>query len=181
MAVFITSDLHIGHDRDFLYSPRGFNNIYEHDLELVKNWNSRITDDDTVYILGDIMLNDVEYGRNIFNQLAGSKIIILGNHDTDAKINFYPQLRGVIDVKYADMLRVGKRHFYLSHYPMCIGCRKYLYNLCGHVHTKDKWLNWDDNQCYHVELDAHNMSPISINEIIEDIKIKLQTITKEER
>lgn len=29
--IFLTSDLHFGHQREFLYGPRGFNTIQEHD------------------------------------------------------------------------------------------------------------------------------------------------------
>ena len=37
--IFVTSDLHFGHDRGFLYEPRGFSNIEDHDEAVIANWN----------------------------------------------------------------------------------------------------------------------------------------------
>ena len=84
--IWITSDLHFGHQREFLYEPRGFTSIYDHDEEIIKNWNSVVDIDDDVYILGDIMLNDNEYGIKLFKRLKGKIHIIRGNHDTDARM-----------------------------------------------------------------------------------------------
>ena len=39
---YFTSDLHIGHDKDFIWKARGFNSIEEHDTQILKNWNSII-------------------------------------------------------------------------------------------------------------------------------------------
>ena len=47
--IFVTSDLHFGHDRGFLYEPRGFDNIEDHDEAVIANWNSVVNEDDDVY------------------------------------------------------------------------------------------------------------------------------------
>ena len=56
--IYFTSDLHFGHNREFIWGPRGFKSSWEHDETIVKNWNSLITEEDDVYILGDLMLGD---------------------------------------------------------------------------------------------------------------------------
>ena len=68
----------------------------------------------------------------------------------------------------------------MSHYPTITSNHDYnkplnkrLINLCGHTHTKDKFADWDKGIIYHVELDAHNNTPVNIEEIIKDIEIKL--------
>ena len=33
--VYITSDLHFGHNQSFLYEPRGFSSIGEHDRVII--------------------------------------------------------------------------------------------------------------------------------------------------
>ena len=174
--VYITSDLHLGHDKDFIYKSRGFDNIYDHDRTIIKNWNELITDEDYVYILGDIMLGDVDYGCSCFNQLCGLKHIIIGNHDTENKIERYKDLRGVIDINYADVLKYHKYSFYLSHYGSLTSnykpLKKSLISLCGHTHTTDKFEDWDKGFIYHCELDAHGMKPINIEDIIKDLEDK---------
>ena len=170
--IFLTSDLHLGHQKDFLYSPRGFDNIYDHDKAIIKNWNAIVEDDDLVYILGDIMLNDCSYGSSCFNQLKGYKRIILGNHDTEAKINDYPNLRGVESISFADQIRKGKYTFFLCHYPTFVDNfdrgRKF-YCLHGHTHSPDKFQIMD-HCCYNVALDAHDMKPIALDDIVSDIQ-----------
>lgn len=175
---YFTSDLHIGHNRGFMYEPRGFDSIYDHDQMLIAKWNSIVNDDDIVYILGDIMLNDNEYGRKIFNQLKGIKVIVRGNHDTDTRWDdIYPTMRGVIRLTNAEYFTYGKYHFYLSHYPTMTSnlekesLKKCLINLYGHTHQKSNFYN-DIPFMYHVGMDSHNNAPVDIETIIADCEAK---------
>ena len=74
--IFVTSDLHFGHDRGFLYEPRGFDNIEDHDEAVIANWNSVVNEDDDVYVLGDLMLNDNAHGVECIKRLNGTIHII---------------------------------------------------------------------------------------------------------
>ena len=46
--IFLTSDTHFGHDREFLWGPRGFRSSIEHDEAVIANWNSVVGEDDDV-------------------------------------------------------------------------------------------------------------------------------------
>lgn len=177
LRVFVCSDTHLGHNKDFLYAPRGFTNIQEHNEAVVRNWNSEITDDDIVYHLGDVVLGDIDTGIEYLKQLKGQIKIIPGNHDTPSKIARYQELENVEVLPLAYLLKYKKYMFYLSHYPTL--CSNYdvdkplkarVINLCGHRHTNDAWEDWDKGLIYHVELDAHNCYPILLDEIIEVLK-----------
>ena len=179
MEVYVTSDLHFGHNRDFLYGSRGFNNIYEHDKAIIDNWNSIVNEEDLVYILGDIMLNDNDYGCKCFNQLNGFKEIILGNHDSDTRKELYNNLHGVLDVSLAKIIKYDKYRFFLCHYPTITSNHDYekplknrVINLCGHTHTNDKFKDWDKGYIYHCELEAHDMKPINMDSVVKDIEQK---------
>lgn len=184
--IWITSDLHFGHQQNFLWAPRGFSSIDEHDKQIIKNWNELVADNDIVYVLGDLMLNDDAYGRSCFNQLKGFKYLVIGNHDTDTRLIFYPFLKGVEDVQYAYRLQYKKYHFFLTHYPTLTGnfddkkLHTKIINLCGHTHTKDPFIDLDKGIIYHCELDAHNNYPIALDKIIEDIKIKYNEVNENE-
>lgn len=178
--IYITSDLHLCHDRQFLYEPRGFNSIKEHDLAIVKNWNSVVEWDDDVYVLGDLMLNDDSHGMYLWNQLKGNKHIILGNHDSSIRIENYKKSHNTEVLGYGYPLKYNGYNFFLSHYPTLTSnfdidkpLKRRTINLCGHVHTKDRFYDWDKGLIYHCELDANNNVPIALNNIIEDIKEKL--------
>ena len=174
--VYFTSDLHLGHDKDFIYKERGFDNINSHDIAILKNWNSVVTPDDIVYVLGDLMLGDNSTGMSILKQLNGTIYIILGNHDTDPRIALYKTLPYVADISFADRIRYKGYTFFLSHYPMCTGnlddgapIKARVINLCGHSHIKNRFKDMDKGLIYHVEIDCHNNFPISFDEILFDI------------
>lgn len=129
--------------------------------------------EDDVYILGDLMLNDNDTGIKLLKSLKGKIHIILGNHDTDARVELYNNCYNVVEICYATIIKYGKYHFYLSHYPTLTANKEKhlsecLINLCGHTHTPDKWADWDKGIIYHVECDAHNCTPVLIDDIIND-------------
>lgn len=172
--IYFTSDLHLDHDKDFIYKERGFDDIHSHNLAILNNWNSVVTPDDTVYILGDLMLGDNSMGTSILNQLNGIIHIILGNHDTDSRIALYKTLPQVADITFADRIRYRGYSFFLSHYPMCTGngdkeLKRAIINLHGHTHQKINYVYENGNRMYHVGVDSHNMQPISIDDIITEI------------
>jgi calcineurin-like phosphoesterase family protein len=171
--IWITSDTHLGHDRDFIWGLRGFKNVYEHDEEIIKRWNSVVREEDIVYHLGDVMLGDNSYGLSCLKQLNGYIYIALGNHDTDVRETLYQQCHNVVDVEMGYRFKIGKRNFILSHYPQLvanIGSDKPIYSLHGHTHSKEKWS--DVYHAYNVNLDAHDCTPVNINKILKDIKEK---------
>ena len=173
--VYFTSDLHIGHDKDFIWRPRGFSSIEEHDTEIIKRWNNIITPEDTVYILGDLCMseNETEWNR-VYKVLNGKKFIIWGNHDTNNKIIKYETEYNMTYLGFAYLYKYNKKKmFYLSHYPTYTTNYKDnknpLINLFGHTHQKNNF--FDNNpDMYHVGLDSHNCTPVSIEEIIKDIE-----------
>lgn len=172
--IYFTSDLHLGHDKDFIYKERGFDNISSHNIAILKNWNSVVTSDDVVYVLGDLMLGDNSAGMSILKQLNGTIYIILGNHDTNSRITLYKTLPRVADISFADRIRYRGYTFFLSHYPMCTGngdkeLKRAVINLHGHTHQRINYTNENGNRMYHVGVDSHNMQLISIDDIIEEI------------
>ena len=180
MMVYFTSDLHFCHDREFIYGPRGFKSVHEMNEAIVSNWNKLITWEDEVYVLGDIMLNDIDQGIKLWNQLAGKKHIILGNHDVGNRPDLYTKCHDTTVEGYAMPIRIDHRNFYLSHYPSITdhyhegeSFRNCVINLCGHSHTKDRFADIDKGLIYHVELDAHDIRPVSLDQIIEDLKKRL--------
>lgn len=176
--IWICSDLHFGHDKDFIYGPRGFDSIEEHDKTIIKNWNELVSWNDEVWLLGDCMLGDNEAGCRKLNQLAGQIYIIAGNHDTATRIQMYVNIRPTIHVMgLAYIIKYQGYHFYLSHYPTIVSnydddkpLKRKLINICGHSHTQNKFKDIDKGLIYHAELDAHNNKPILLDTIIEDIK-----------
>lgn len=169
--IYFTSDTHFCHNKPFLYEPRGFKSIEEHDETIVKNWNSIIKPEDEVYHLGDVMLINNEKGIEYLKSLNGKIHLILGNHCTDTRIELYESCPNIVEIVHAAQIKYKKNYFFLCHYPTCVGNfddNKKIWCLCGHSHTKDKFVDMD-KKSYHVELDCQNNFPIEITNIIKDI------------
>lgn len=177
--IYFTSDLHLNHNKDFLYKPRGFDNVWDMNRAIVENWNSVVNPDDDVFVLGDLMLGGDAFTQdslNLIKSLKGRIHIILGNHDTDNRIElYYKDLYNVVSISFAERLKYNGYTFFLCHFPVLCsnvddkGLKHRTICLCGHAHTKDRFVDMNKGYIYHVELDAHDMKPVSIEEIIEDI------------
>lgn len=176
--VFVTSDLHFGHDKEFLWKPRGFASVEEMNQTIVKNWNSVVSAEDHVYILGDLMLGSLD-NINWVRQLNGNLHIVLGNHDTDQREKEYMKLENVVEIACAIRFKYNKYHFFLTHFP-CITdnlnkecLQQATLNLFGHTHQKTKFFE-ERPYMYHVGMDAHNCYPVEIETIIKDMKNKIK-------
>ena len=174
--IFVTSDTHFGHDREFLFAPRGFTSIQEHDAAVIANWNSVVGPDDVVYHLGDVMLNDNEHGLECLRQLNGNIKIIPGNHDTDKRIELYKQLENVEVLPMAITLKYKNYNFYLSHHPTLTSnlekapyLRMHLINLYGHTHQQAHFFQ-DMPYMFHVGMDSNNCTPVLLDDAIEMMK-----------
>lgn len=177
--IWLTSDTHFCHNKEFLWLPRGFGSQYEMNEAIVKNWNNVVNADDDVYLLGDVMLSDNVEGIKLLKSLKGKIHIVLGNHDTDTRIDLYSHCWNVVEIEAAIRLKYNKYRFFLCHYPTICGnyddgkeLRKHTISLCGHTHTKDRFCDWNKGLIYHVDMDAHNCTPVDINEVISDIQEK---------
>lgn len=180
MAIWITSDFHFNHQKEFVYQARGFSSIEEMNKAIITNYNSVVQPEDDVYILGDCLLGGadrLDVGIELMTWLNGRIHLIRGNHDSDKKWEAYKQLSNVVEQENAVFLKYKKYHFYLSHFPTI--CANYdndkplkqkLINLCGHSHTKNPFADIDKGLIYHCEVDSHGCMPVLLDNIIEDLK-----------
>ena len=167
--VWLMSDLHIGHDRDFVWAKRGFSNVQEHNEKLIENIKMCVGENDEFFILGDLTLGDLDAAAAYLRQIPGHVHVILGNHDTERRIEFYQSLGW--DVQFATRIRWRKYHFYLSHYPTdCANegedkISLATLNIYGHTHQSDAWTpERPFSQCVCPEAN-YNM-PIEIMDVI---------------
>jgi calcineurin-like phosphoesterase family protein len=152
------------------------------DEVLIKNWNKIVTDNDTVYILGDISWHNEEKTIEIINQLKGNKILIKGNHDK-ISIKLARCFKRVSD--YAETID-GTTKVIMSHYPMPFwnGQFRDSVHLYGHIHNSHQWNimeNWlnEARQLQDIPMRAYNTgcmmeymnyTPRTLDEIIEGYK-----------
>ena len=76
---YFTSDLHLGHRNIIRLCNRPFATIEEMDETLIRNWNAKVTNGDTVYILGDLLFRNEKPAEEYLKQLKGKKHPIIVN------------------------------------------------------------------------------------------------------
>lgn len=179
MAIFVVSDLHLAHSKDFIYRARGFENVEDMNAEIIRRWNRVVGEEDDVFVLGDLVMGSLE-NVQLLEELNGRIHIVRGNHDVDTRWNFYQKLPNVVEVGNSIYFSYDGYKFYLSHYPTIttradVGkpLKKCLVNLCGHTHTKDPFEDWGIGMIYHCEVDAHDCAPVRLEDIITDLKQKM--------
>ena len=173
--IFYTSDIHFGHANVIKYSKRPFDSVEEMNEALIKIWNSKVSDLDTVYILGD-MFNKIDKSPEIYlKRLNGKKILIKGNHEDWLKDkNLEKYFDGIYD--YLEIKDAG-RDVVLFHFPMIEwnNKNKGTIHLYGHVHnmrSKESFHIYEKETAFNVGVDVNDLEPCTLDEIIEKKKEK---------
>lgn len=127
--IFYTADLHF-HYKPFL-PGRPFASVDEMDEAMIRLWNETVTDEDTVYVVGDVGYNGGYVPGDALGRLQGRKHLIRGNHDTgfENAPKLFDYFETVTDFNEIDD---GETHILLCHYPILY--RKRGYMIHGHLH-----------------------------------------------
>lgn len=179
METFFIADTHFNHDREFIYRVRGFNNIQEMNTAIINNWNNAISCNDQVYFLGDFFLGtDEEFILDTISGLNGEIHLILGNHDTNKKIELYRTIPKIKEIVYATKIVHNKREIMLSHYPMMTASlesdpKQATFGIHGHVHTVNKFYEGRPYM-YNVSCDAQKCRPINIEDALAEMNEEIK-------
>lgn len=181
--IFLTSDLHFGHDKEFVWKVRGYDSVEDMNEKQVQKWNSIVAEEDDVYVVGDLMLGEttnIEY----LKLLKGKLHIVLGNHDTSKRAQMYKELPNVVEIAEVGIkLKYQKHNFVLTHYPMVTGnfekesLKQMTLNLYGHTHQPSNFYN-DAPFMYHVGVDSHDGYPVLLDDIITEMHSKMREINE---
>jgi len=180
MTVWFTADLHLGHVNIIGYCNRPFAGVAAMNDEIVRRWNDTVAAGDTVWVLGDVALGQIDHSLALVDRMAGRKLLVAGNHDrcwagngrkarawteryVDAGFEVVHQGEVVVDIEGAGMTATachfpyrGDSHDedrYLDHRPVDRGG----WLLHGHVH--DQWRQRD--RMINVGVDAWDYRPVS--------------------
>lgn len=166
MKNWFVADYHLGHSNIISYCKRPFKDVQEMNETIIRNHNSRVHKEDTVFFLGDFCFRNSPGGKvgegNLqkaeyyINQLNGRFVFIKGNHDRNNSLKT-PIERVII--------RYGGKKICLVHNPIHAD-PTYPITLCGHVH--EKWLIralTDTSIIVNVGVDMWGFKPITYEEI----------------
>ena len=138
--IYYTADLHFGCQNKFE------GRTLDTDDLIIKRWNQRVNNGDTVYILGDVgkegKNEENEYLCRCLSVLKGRKVLVKGNHDKLQDSRIRQQFSEVYQYKELYDV-VGKKtcKIVLCHYPILFwnGQHNGNVHLYGHLHnTKEE-------------------------------------------
>ena len=182
---FVISDTHFGHTNSWekFKLPNGdplrpFTSTEEMDETMVERWNAVVRPQDTVYHLGDVVIN--KKSLHHVKRLNGKKRLVRGNHDIFKDAEYrevgFESLYGV---------RVFVDKFILSHIPLHPDSvtERFRVNVHGHLHAGEVKLSaidmdtnstkqYIDPRYLCVSVENTDYRPLSFDEVEARIKAR---------
>jgi len=145
--LFVTSDTHFNHNREFVWKNRGYENPEQMTEDMINKINTIVGPNGILLHLGDFCLNTTkEMYQDIMSKLKVKEIwMVWGNHNNPIQKNYggtvtqvSALVRGTF-VKYLDhyfTFRKGKHKYVCFHFPISVwdGMSYGVAHLCGHSH-----------------------------------------------
>ena len=178
--IWFTADPHFNHTNILKYCPesRNYKNCRKMNNAIIRNYNSVVQPNDTVYILGDLGFGPKELVIELMKKLHGDKFLVIGNHDnfTDEQyheMGFLEWGPGFFLSGYG-----GNRPVIMAHDPIqsLMTYRMYRFDrgvvpiiLNGHLHDSEEYSRDMKTGAIsiNVGVDVWDMTPVNMTQILE--------------
>jgi calcineurin-like phosphoesterase family protein len=164
--IYFTSDTHFGDSRVLRIDRRPFDNMTEHDVALIANWNQVVSPDDEIWHLGDFAARRTGFAERLLAQLNGRKHLVIGNNDPTETTS----AAGWSSTQHYAELTVDGHLLVLCHYPFRTWNQmsKRSINLHGHSHGRLKPLP----RQFDVGVDARRLQPVTLADMLTRTRLK---------
>lgn len=137
--IYFWSDQHFNHKNIINIVGRPFEDMEHMNSYMFEQYRKKIKPEDLVIWGGDIAFGPIENISKILSNLPGKKLLVMGNHDFDAKNNFknYNAFDSSLMVfSYQENIDNNICNVIVTHYPLDL---KYIpentVNIHGHIHA----------------------------------------------
>jgi len=160
--VWLTSDLHFGHETVWEGCDRPGKNVDKMDALLLRNMREKVGEKDVLIVAGDLTLfgeNKQRFVERMIEQMPGTKILVYGNHDR-FKPRWYLN-RGFVLAATSLVLPGG---VLVTHDP--VDATVWPHDrpvLCGHVHRLFRKIE----NVVNVGVDVWNYEPVLLEDALE--------------
>lgn len=173
---FYTSDLHFGHANVIKFDNRPFGTIEEMDRLLIEYWNGRVTDQDEIYIMGDLIFRSDKPAEWYLRQLKGKKYLVIGNHEKailndDVARSYFEAIDKMMHIT------DGKNQIHACHFPIVEwnGYFRGHYHIHGHIHSRKDYKSFEVMKSEERALNAgcmiNNYMPVTFQELVANNQI----------
>ena len=152
---------------------RPFENLEQMHQKIKQNWNAVVSEQDDVYIIGDVCLGFNGEIAEYLRKLHGKKHLVIGNHDRKylANQNFRALFESIDNYLLIDD---EERKVVLFHYPILEwdGYFKGYYHIYGHIHNNDanfanQLLTREEfRNAFNAGTDLHDFTPQTLSQLI---------------
>jgi calcineurin-like phosphoesterase family protein len=156
--VYLSSDLHLNHDKPFVVQSRGFKNVTEHNDGVIESLNKEVRPNDILCLLGDFCLKTSEQEfEDFISRIKCQNVYMLwGNHNNPVERIYKREVAKVLlahsmhpnteiyPFRYKNLIFAGhylevfidNHPVVMCHYPISsFNMMKHgAYMLCGHSH-----------------------------------------------
>lgn len=181
--IWFSSDQHFGHRNVINFCDRPYADVKEMNQSLIDNWNSVVSNNDIIFVLGDMFWFHGRHEiKKVVAKLNGKYIYVVpGNHCKRDTYELCDERLILIDDISSIYLRYEEfgpviYEIFLSHCPMMTWPHRDrgAYNFFGHIHSGPKTKAEVDQDLplwkglqYDVGVDNNNYTPVSLEEIIK--------------
>ena len=159
---YYVSDLHFGHANVIKFDNRPFETVEEMDRVMIENWNARVSDEDHVYIVGDLIFRSGNAPEWYLKQLKGHKHLVVGNHDHKWLKGMMEEKREKFfdDIQQMMFIMDQGNEIHLCHFPIAEWAKFHggAYHIYGHIHNRT-----DDAYQFLKQYDHALNAAVSIN------------------
>ena len=157
--IWFTADFHLFHENIIKYTNRPFKDAIEMNAIILDNYNSAVSDDDTVFYLGDIAFGEQNAIRTL-QSMKGTKHFIIGNHDKKYINAITPNVASIHELL---DIEIDGQPITLCHYAMRVWHKSHFdsWMLYGHSHARlpPVGKQWD------VGVDYNGFKPLSFEDM----------------
>lgn len=168
--IYYISDTHFFHNGIIKLCNRPFESVTEMNNTLIEKWNSKVTNDDDIYFLGDFAYKCTdEQAIEVAKKLNGKKHFIKGNHDSDKLLKALVNQHIIDDVNIYKEIYDNDKKVVLFHFPIEDWNNEYSgsFHLYGHIHNAtNKDFNRYKNR-FNVSCEVLDFEPKTLEELIE--------------
>ena len=184
--IYFSSDQHFGHRNVLRFCQRPYETTKEMGKALIDNWNSKVTNNDIVFVLGDFFWFHSRHEiKKVIDKLNGKTIYIVpGNHCKRVAYELCDERVQLLDDISALYIRETgtpqvKYEVYVSHMPLMSWPHRERgsYNFFGHIHSGPRSLSQVDQDLpfhkglqYDIGVDNNEYTPIELEEVINILK-----------
>ena len=189
MSTYFTSDQHFFHNNIIKLANRPFTDLYTMHQTMIQNFQSIVTDQDTIYWVGDVVWNFQKL-PDLLAKCPGHHILIVGNHDkcfketyagTPGKYTEFYLRAGFSEIYTNTVIDIAGQLVNLSHFPYRNDNPEPEYDdryrdmrpvddgnwlIHRHIHSKGLY----NHKMINVSVEMHNYTPIHIDQIAQHIK-----------